>query len=332
MSVHLSLAPFMGLTSRNYRNAFALHFPGLDRVFAPFISGVHPEKANLSKFSDVIPLGLNPVETVPQFVSTDPQEIITMGRILADEGYTHINWNMGCPFSRLADKKRGCGILPYPDEIKRMLDIIMRVLPLQLSIKTRLGYKSTDELPVVMEIINQYPLKELIIHARTGIQLYTGDTYVEEFRTCQMMSQIPVIYNGDIFHATRFGQLRDLFPGISGWMIGRGALINPFLASQIKNIEPGEDAKRLAIKSFHEALFAGLSSIATNEKRMLGQMKAVWYYMSGVFSGGKHHFKAMKVCQNSQSYLKFAHELLEQPFATDEEIERYWKCELKHIG
>jgi tRNA-dihydrouridine synthase B len=332
MSVQLSLAPFMGLTSRNYRNAFAVHFPGIDRVFAPFISGVHPEKANISKFSDVIPIGLNPVETIPQFVSINPQEIITLSRVLADEGYTHINWNMGCPFSRLAEKKRGCGILPYPDEIRRMLDVIMPAIPLQLSIKTRLGYYNTDELPVVIEILNYYPLKELIIHARTGKQLYTGETYPEEFRHCMSISKIPVIYNGDIFHATRFRELHKFLPGVSGWMIGRGALINPFLASQIKNIQMDEQEKRDAMKAFHSTLFDALSSTVKHEKRMLGQMKAVWYYMSGIFSNGKHHFKALKVCQDRQSYLKFALELMEQPFATDDEIERYWKCELKHVG
>jgi tRNA-dihydrouridine synthase B len=332
MSVQLSLAPFLGLTSRNYRNAFATHFLGLDRVFAPFISGVHPEKANLSKFSDVLPIGINPIETIPQFVSTNPQEIITMCRVFADEGYTHINWNMGCPFSKLADKKRGCGILPYPDEIQRMLDTIMPVIPIQLSIKTRLGYYNTDELPVVIGILNNYPLKELIIHARTGKQLYTGETYPGEFMTCMLQSKMPVVYNGDIFHATRFRELKERLPGVSGWMIGRGALINPFLASQIKNITMSENEKRATIHSFHSVLFKDLSSTVKHEKRMLGQMKAVWYYMSGLFSGGKHHFKALKVCQDSQSYLKFAHELLEQPFATDDEIERYWKCELKHVG
>jgi tRNA-dihydrouridine synthase B len=332
MPVQIAFAPFMGLTSSHYRKAYLSHFPGLDRIFAPFISGVHPEKANISKFSDVLPFENAEVETIPQFVSINPQEIITMSRVLAGEGYTHINWNMGCPFSRLADKKRGCGILPFPDEIRKMLDEIMPVIPLQLSIKTRLGYYEKDELPVVIEIFNDYPLKELIIHARTGVQLYTGKTHVEDFSYCRSISKIPVTYNGDIYHASRLKELQNELAGLNSWMIGRGALINPFLAAQIKGIVLDDGHKRKALRAFHNDVFLERTSTINHEKRMLGQMKAIWYYMSGVFSCGKDHFMKMKLAQDSQSYRKFVDELMDQPFATDQEIESHWKNELKHVG
>jgi tRNA-dihydrouridine synthase B len=332
MSVNISLAPFMGITSKIYRNTFANHFTGLDRVFAPFISGVHPDKANISKFEDLLPISDNPVETIPQFVSIDAREVIAIAELLKDKGYEHINWNMGCPFSRIANKKRGCGILPYPDEIKRLLDEIMPAIPLALSIKTRLGYYHTSELPVVLDVLNQYPIKELIIHPRTGTQLYTGNTWLDEFANCQASSKIPVTFNGDIFHSVRYQELKAMFPGINSWMIGRGALINPFLAAQIKGIEKTGIQKRLAIKNFHDEIFQRLQKQVSHEKRMLGQMKAIWYYMSGVFQNGKHFFKTMKVCQNTQSYLNFVPELLDQPFAGNDEIECYWKNELKHVG
>jgi tRNA-dihydrouridine synthase B len=332
MSVTISLAPFMGITSKIYRNSFASHFPGLDRIYAPFISGVHPEKTNISKFSDVLPRSENVLETVPQFVSTDAREVVAIARLLKEQGYEHINWNMGCPFSRIANKKRGCGILPYPDEIKSLLDEIMPVIPLALSVKTRLGYYQTSELPLVIDVLNQYPLKELIIHPRTGTQLYTGNTWLDEFAHCMALSKIPVTFNGDIFHSRRYTELKQMFPEVQSWMIGRGALINPFLAAQIKGIQISDQQMRQAMKNFHYDLFEQLKKQVTHEKRLPGQMKAIWYYMSGVFSNGKDFFKTMKVCQDSKSYLKFVPELLEQPFATDDEIESYWKNELKHVG
>lgn len=332
MSVNLSLAPFLGITSKIYRNTFSRHFQGLDQVYAPFISGVHPERANISKFSDVLPFDENMVATIPQFISTDAQEVLAVAKVLKEEGYTRINWNMGCPFSRLANKKRGCGILPYPDEISRMLDVVMPSIPLELTIKTRLGYYQVTELPKVIEIFNRYPLKELIIHPRTGTQLYTGNTHLDQFAYCLSLSKIPVTFNGDIYHSDRYKELQLLFPSVTSWMLGRGALINPFLASQIKGIEPDQDQKRKTIIAFHQEYFSRQQENASNQRKMLGQMKAIWYYMSGLFSNGKQFFDAMKICQDSQSYLNFAHELLQQPFATNDEIEYHWMNNLKHVS
>ncbi len=331
MAINLSLAPFQGITTRIYRNAYAKHFPGLDRVFAPFISGIHPEKVNPSKFADVLPASGNTIETIPQFVSIDSQEVLAIADFLADHGYGHVNWNMGCPFSRLANKMRGCGILPFPEKVRELLDEIMPKITIGLSIKTRLGYHHPDELFPILEILNDYPLKELIIHPRIGKQRYLGNVDVDTFRKYLAMSNIPVTYNGDIFHTTRYRELSNSNPGVSSWMAGRGALINPFLAAQIKGINLGDQEKRDRIGAFCNDLAEGKGSRINNEKKILGQLKAVWYYMSGVFSGGKQYFDAMKVCENSQSYLNFVHEMMQLPFASDHEIEHHWKNELKHI-
>ncbi len=331
MNSNISLAPFQGITTKVYRNAFYRHFPGLDRVFAPFISGVHPEKVNLSVFEDVLPFRENEVETIPQFVSIDHREVIAIAATLADAGYEHINWNMGCPFSRLANKKRGCGILPFPDTIRTLLDEIMPRIPLKLSIKTRLGYRNPDELGKVLQVLNDYPIHELIIHPRIGLQRYKGDTNSDGFAEYLGLSRMPVTYNGDIFHATRYRELQARFPAVKSWMVGRGALINPFLPAQIQGISLSDSEKRERIAGFEQEVFSGIQNRVKNEKKLMGQMKAVWYYMNGVFSGGKQYFQGLKVCEDSRSYRKFADDIVQLPFASDEEIEAYWKLGLKHI-
>lgn len=331
MPLYISLAPFQGITGKVYRNAFARHFPGLDDVYAPFISGLHPDKVPLSKFSDVLPVKDHAILTVPQFVSVNAAEIIAIAQTLEQEGYIHINWNMGCPFSRIAHKKRGCGILPYPDTIRVLLDEIMPRIPLALSIKTRLGYYNPDEIFKVIEVLNEYPVHRLIIHPRIGLQRYKGDTRPKVFGQCLSLSKIPLVYNGDIFHVSRYRQLQALFPDTTQWMVGRGALINPFFPSQIKGIILDEKDKTERIKAFHQELFEGLIVPGLPEKKILGRMKAVWYYLHGLFLGGKQYFEAMKVCEDSQSYTKFAQSLMQLPLASDEEIEHHWKFGLKHV-
>jgi tRNA-dihydrouridine synthase len=332
MSLKLSLAPFKGLTQKEYRNAYIRHFTGLDKVFAPFISGVHADKVNLSKFADLVPVPQNGIEIIPQFVSVDAEEIIAVAETLASLGYKEINWNMGCPFSRIANKMRGCGILPYPDQMRSMMDRIMPVIPVKLSVKTRLGYYSTDELPRVIKVLNDYPISELIIHARIGKQLYAGKTDPESFLHCAAISKIPVTYNGDIYHADTFKELQQIFPTINSWMVGRGALINPFLPSQIKRMDLDETGKRRRLQAFHDEVFDRLQAKIPNERKLIGQMKAIWYYMHGVFEGGKQLFNDLKVCMDRQSYLTFAQRLLQLPFADNRAIENHWMQGLKQVG
>ncbi len=329
--MELTLAPFQGVTHKIYRNAFGRHFPGMDRAFAPFISGVNPQKINLSKFRDVLPADENTIPLVPQFVSINASEIVEIAAVLSSYGYSHINWNMGCPFSRLANKMRGCGILPYPNKIREMMDQIFSRTETDISVKTRLGYRSPDELFKVMEVFNDYPIKEIIIHPRTGIQRYKGATRRDLFEQLIGLAKAPVTYNGDIFHHSKYTQLQKQFPGIRSWMLGRGALINPFLSSQIKQLSLSDNHKREAVKAFHQELFEAIHQKTSNKNKLLGQMKAVWYYMSGMFSGGTQYFHRLKVCDDIQSYVNFADELTALPLASDDEIENHWKTGLKHI-
>lgn len=331
MSIRISLAPFQGITSKEYRNAYAHHFPGLDCVYTPFVSGIHPEKLSPLKFRDMLPEGDNVIETVPQLLSNDPAEIIAVSKFLKKEGYSHINWNMGCPFSRLANKKRGCGILPYKDEIRKMLDLIMPEIPVKLSIKTRLGYKSHDELQGLIHIFNQYPIHELIIHPRIGTQLYRGEVNLHGFERVMKESMIPVAYNGDIYHSEKFRQLQERFPGINHWMIGRGALINPFLAAQMKGIVLSENEMRTRITAFHEELLQVTQHRILKPIRQLGFMKAVWYYMSGLFIDGMQYFDKIKVCRNMEEFYEAAEIILSQPFANEHEIEEHFRYKLKHL-
>ena len=331
MSIRISLAPFQGITSKDYRNAYARHFPGLDCAYTPFVSGVNPEKLNPVKFRDMLPMEDNVMETVPQLLSNEPLEILAAAKFLKEEGYNHINWNMGCPFSRLANKKRGCGILPYKDEIKEMLDIIMPDIPLKLSIKTRLGYKSYEELPELMHIFNQYPIHELIIHPRIGTQLYRGEVNLDGFEQVLKESKNPVTYNGDIYHTSRYKQLQERFPEIKSWMIGRGALINPFLAAEMKGIILSKDEKRGKITGFHNELLFVASERINSQVRRLGFFKAVWYYMSGIFMNGMQYFDKIKVCRNMEDYREATEILLSQPFAVEYEIEEHFRYKIKHL-
>lgn len=329
--INLSLAPFQGITDKIYRKAFIHHFGGVDEVYTPFISGIHPYKINPSKFNDVLPRKNNiQVQTVPQIVSTSPDEIIAFADFLHKNGYSHVNWNMGCPFSRLANKKRGCGLLPYPNEVDEILEKVMPGIKTSLSVKVRIGYHSKTELREVMHVFNRYDLKYVIIHPRTGNQLYRGEPDPEEFQTCYHLSKNPVVYNGNIIHPGKFKEFQKMFPEINHWMLGRGALINPLLAQQIRGVKLSDNEIIEKILSFHQEVFRELKKKHKSEERLVGNMKAIWYYMAGIFKDGRQLFEQMKVCRNMHTYQKIIETLPGSQLADNQEIENYFYNGLKH--
>lgn len=328
----LLFAPFKGLTTKGYRNAFTRHFGGFDTLYAPFISGLGSEKIHPDNLNDFIPNSANLGPTVPQVLSTDPTEIILLGKTLQKHGFDHLNWNLGCPFSRIASKKKGCGILPYPEQLDKILQEVFTELPVKLSIKTRLGYFRSSEIISVLEVLNRYPIHLLIIHARIGTQIYSGEVDLETFGKCSEASRIPIAYNGDIIHIARFQELQLRFPSISNWMIGRGALINPFLPNEIKGVHLDNSEKRKHLNDFHHELIEEGLSKKANEKRLLGSLKAVWYYMAGLFENPQEVFSAIKTSTTLNQYRQTLSHTLGLPFSNEQELEDYFRYGIKHLG
>jgi len=328
----LLFAPFKGLTDRPYRNALARHFGGYDAMYAPFISGVGQERINPSKLVDLVPIEKNIAPTIPQFITTDAREMILFGKTFEQYGYDHINWNLGCPFSRIANKKRGCGMLPYPDELNKILNEVFREFPVKLSIKTRLGYYKPYEIFKVLDVLNQYPIHLLIIHARIGTQIYSGEVNLEGFKACLSASKHPLAYNGDIFHVARFREMQSLFPEVSTWMLGRSALINPFLPLEIRGIMLDDTEKRKRLEAFVTEIFREGKMTIENPARQLGYMKAVWYYLSGLFENPVMVFSKIKTTKTLTEYQQIVSNTLEQPFNSVAGIEEYLRTGVKHIG
>jgi tRNA-dihydrouridine synthase len=331
MPAHLILAPFKGLTNKVYRNAFARHFGGFDAMVAPFISDTGEIRVNPSKLHDIIPANNNLITTIPQFISTNAREIILLAKALQDHGFNQMNWNMGCPFSRIAEKFRGCGILPYPDMLQSLLDEVFASISIRLSIKTRLGYKRPDELVKILEIFNTFPIKDITIHARTGQQLYRGDVDHTSFAQYLSISNHPVIYNGDIYNINRYRLCRKKFPMLNTWMIGRGALMNPFLPLEIRGIQLPDEEKRDRLSAFHHELIENARRNIPHEKKCLGWMKATWYYLAGVFSNGSDLFSSIRRTNNFIDYHRITEHALTMPFANTTEQENYFRFFIKHV-
>lgn len=299
-NTELVLAPLRGLTDATYRDVFASYFPGFDRALAPFITSYQGNSIKKNRLDELLPQQNRKLKITPQILAKNPENFKNAALILADLGYQEVNWNLGCPYPMVANKKRGSGLLPHPDHIKSFLDVLAD-LPIRLSIKTRLGRYDSAEILALIPIFNQADLSELIIHPRTGVQMYKGEVDLNGFNSALALSEMPVAYNGDIRTRGDFSRLEEKWPEINTWMIGRGALIDPFLPARIKGLPlPSDPMEHL--RDFHAQLFSRYQKRLAGDSHLLGRMKGVWFYLAGSFSNSG---KILKKIQRSRSLAKY---------------------------
>lgn len=339
----------MGVTDRIYRTTFAQHFTGVDLSMAPFISSVQARSIKPSYLKDVLPENNLLLPVIPQILSNNSDDFLFLANKIFDLGFEEINWNLGCPSPTVVNKKRGSGLLPFPEVIDRFLERVIPQLTSRLSIKLRLGRYHVHEIEALLPIFDQYPLTELIVHPRLGAQLYSGGVDLDTFAQVLSQTRHRVVYNGDITKIDNFSTLRARFPLIDSWMIGRGLLADPFLAAKIvsfleaetsnslpgTNVQIREDGKKCVVfnqkslqfdgvgtnpslksdkdmailETFHTVLYGQYREILCGPAHLLARMKCFWGYFSENFTNSPKVRKKIYKTNSPDQYLEVTHQL-----------------------
>jgi len=307
------LAPVQGITDRIYRNLFPVYFKGVDMAIAPFIPSVKKMKPENNLLREFYPDKNTGIPTIPQIMSSVPDDFTKLANRLYDIGYGTVNWNLGCPFPMVVKKGRGAGMLCYPDRIESFLEKTMPAIKPKLSIKLRIGLTYPDEVLQLIPIFNQFRLEELIIHPRTGVQMYEGEVDLDMFEHCLNLSQHRVVYNGDIDSLEKLEMLSKRFGSVERWMIGRGLLANPFLAEKIKfNTEKPYYEKIKIIRAFHDQLFAEYSKILYGPSHITNKMKEIWTYMGSFFENGEKIRKKINKTHHRDNYVDIVNKVFNE--------------------
>ena len=296
------LAPFQGITGVTFRSVYTKYFEGVDKLFTPFFTTIqHSYKLPPRKLAELGNPFENGILVVPQILSKDADEIIRFADFCEKLGFKEINWNLGCPYPQVANKKRGSGMLPYPLMIDDILERVMAGTQIQVSVKCRLGYQSKEEIFKLIPVFNEHNVSELTIHARIGKQLYSGETDQDIFIQAASVLTVPVVYNGDIFSVKDFRQLENKFLPINTWMIGRGLLYDPFLPAEIKGLAIVQDRKAY-IRKFMDDLYFGYRKQMNDNLSAISVLKEYWSYLSMSFNDPHKVFKIVKKVKSFDEY------------------------------
>ncbi len=301
-SPKIYFAPFQGITTRTFRMIYARHFKGIDKLYTPYFANFEPGHAlSPTKMLALKNQSESGIEVVPQVLSKSAEEILWLAKVCEQLGFKELNWNLGCPYPQVANKKRGSGILPYPEMVDEILEKVMQEVNIAFSVKCRLGYHSADEMARLIPVFNRHAISELTIHARIGRQLYAGKPDFDAFALSAGSLNAPLVYNGDIFSREDYVLFNERFPEIKLLMIGRGVLTNPLLPSIIKELEQPEEPA-VAIHRFIEDLYLSYRSERDNNPSVLNAMKEYWAYLAESFDEPVRVFRKVRKAKTFGDY------------------------------
>jgi len=296
-------APLQGFTDFDFRKILAESFGGIDKFFIPYISYGKGHEIKRSQLREVFPENNSTLTVVPQVLFSDGKELTELVSILVDYGYSEINLNLGCPYPMVTNKGRGAAWLEKPEALNELLQQLYATnFPAKFSVKMRAGMTNDQDANAIFEVLNQFPLEELIFHPRTADQMYDGRANPQLFANAVSLVKHPLIYNGDIVSADSFQELKAVLPEQNSWMVGRGLLANPALAAQLKGEAFNPKELREKLKDFHDLIFESYSSRLDGSGHVLMKMNQFWSYFCQSFA---NPHKAMKLVKKSTSLLKY---------------------------
>jgi len=308
----LHMAPIMGISNRIYRNAYVEHFGGFDCAMAPFIAACNSPNITDKAFKDVYPQNnTEKMKLIPQLLSKTPRGFIQASKMLFGMGHTVINWNLGCPHKRVRDKNRGAGLLQDPAVLASMVKEIAANIPNALSLKVRLGNKRDDELYKLLELIEDVRLEHIIVHPRTGVQMYEGKADLEAFKKVAGMTKHTLVYNGDICTIVDFERVRAAVPTVREFMIGRGAIIDPFLPEEIKTgVNLPAAQKLVRFRVFHRHMYDVYDKELFSRQHLFDKMKELWSYWHLMFPDGEKFYIKLRKTKSLEKYHALVAELI----------------------
>ena len=298
-------APLEGITDYIYRNLHRRYFPGVDKYFTPFLSPTQNHIFAPRELRQIAPENNRDVPLVPQLLTKEGEDFLWAANVLADMGYEQVNLNAGCPSGTVTAKGKGSGLLADPDSLRRLLDEIFAKTPIAVSVKTRLGMDDVGEFPAILDIYNDYPIAELIVHPRTKREMYKGAVHMDSFAQAAAGTDLLLCYNGDISNAADCHRIAQQFPGVTAIMLGRGLVADPALIAAMH----GTRRDKQTLRRFHEELCQSYCEAFGGPASAMHRMKAIWSYMLTGFQGGAAYEKQLVKVRRWPDFLTLTGEI-----------------------
>ena len=297
------VAPMEGITDSIYRRLHRKYFPGADRYYTPFFSPTVHRSLTPREMRELPPASALDACVIPQLLTKVPEDFLWMAGQCTELGYEEVNLNTGCPSGTVTAKGKGSGMLRELDHLDRFLEKIFKDSPLPVSVKTRIGFADAEEFPRILEILNRYPIRELIVHPRLRKDFYNGGVDMDAFCYAVQHSRAPLCYNGNLCSLTQIEAFAKEFPQVESVMLGRALIADPGMFT------PGGTTVE-ALEKFLEELTCEYVEHFGGAKNAMFRMKEHWRLLLCKFENNEKLGKKLRKTTDIGEFRSITWEIL----------------------
>jgi tRNA-dihydrouridine synthase B len=168
--------------------------------------------------------------TAVQIYGADPERLAEAARFAEQAEPFFLDINCGCWVPKIAGRGAGAGWLRDPEAMVSMARMVVRSVSLPVTVKTRIGFGSESEMPIVdlARRLEDAGVAALTIHCRTAAMGHSGAADWTWAARAREVVRIPVIVNGDVKSAEDAKRAIEE-TGCAGVMVGRRAIEHPWI-------------------------------------------------------------------------------------------------------
>ena len=163
------------------------------------------------------------------------EELFEKATLILNNFADIIDINFCCPSKKILNSESGGFLLKDFEKIKKIIDRVIKVSKVPVSVKIRSGFKKGDKsYEKIGEICEELDVSYLTIHPRSVTDKFYGDVDINVTKNLKNRVKIPVVHSGEV---KSYLDAKKIFQetNCDGIMIGREAIGNPWIFSEIKN-------------------------------------------------------------------------------------------------
>ena len=182
-----------------------------------------------------------------QIFGGDPVKMADAAQIVEGMGADIVDVNMGCPVPKIAKHNAGCSLMREPEHAQAVVAAMAKAVRIPVTVKMRAGWDANAiNAPDLARRMEDAGAAAIAVHGRTAAQSYTGSSDWSLIARVAANLGIPVLGSGDCVDPAHLVEKLAASP-VSGVLVGRGALRNPWIFEQAAALARGETPREITM-------------------------------------------------------------------------------------